>query len=76
LNDSEQGELTAKARIGMNTETEDEFVRRTKEAFAALGFSGSFNELRCREIYRRTMCELPTEARLSTDNIGEQLSLF
>ena len=28
----------------MNAESEDEFVRRTKEAFAALGFSGGVFE--------------------------------
>jgi hypothetical protein len=59
------------------TETEDEFVRRTKEAFAALGFSGSFNELRCREIYRRTHKPFPERpAVLPTANVGEQLPLF
>jgi hypothetical protein len=57
------------------TETEDEFVRHTRRQWEELGFSG-FDEQRCREIYRRTRCELPTEATLTTDNIGEQLSLF
>jgi hypothetical protein len=36
---------------------EDQFVRATKAMFAILRFTGSFDELRCREIFRRTRCD-------------------
>lgn len=39
----------------MNEETEDEFVRFTKSKWSEWGLpDGTFNELRCREIYQST----------------------
>jgi hypothetical protein len=54
-------------------EIEDQFVETTRAVFAALGMAGSFDELRCREIYRRTRVQtIP----LNQEIPAEQLSLF
>jgi hypothetical protein len=56
-------------------ESEDDFVRFTKQAFADLGFAGSFSELRCREIYRRLAAHLRPANPVSV-TAAEQLPLL
>jgi hypothetical protein len=56
-------------------ETEDDFVRHTRKQWEELRFGG-FDEQRCREIYRRTRHELPSETALPNGDIAKQLPLF
>jgi hypothetical protein len=69
--------LTEKTDNAMN-ETEDQFVQATKAAFAILGFAGSFDERRCREIYRRTRrtTDRDTSTLAPASVAGEQLTLL
>lgn len=56
-------------------ETEDQFVETTRAIFAALGMAASFDEARCREIYRRTRT-LPLGNQTAPTGATEQLPLF
>jgi hypothetical protein len=67
-----------------NAESEDEFVRATKQQWADLRFDkGSFDEKRCREIFRRTLCTLSPVIQVETSTqttldkaVGEQMDLI